>query len=670
MRSSAVADDSRTYSNFPKRLRVVGSVFALLGLIIAARLFYLQIIRHEDMHARLQKRLTSTEVALSGRGRILDRNGVVLAHDRPAFQLVLQVESLALNMGIVQELGYSLYKSSRKYRTFRQAGLPAPSEGEMLAKIDNLDGRLATEPLLLDLCRFEGIEIDDLTHEVKEALKKCARRWYYLSDTQVTDLYIPREAALKILAAPDRFAGFSCIQSAVRAYPQEELAAHSIGYLGRLNEEEYKIIRIKGELPTGSLEYSPLRLNNAERLSLPMVRHFLMGREGIELVFNNSLRGKVGRVREAKSIDGEKIVVEESIARDGDDIIMSLDSRLQHAAREAMDGRDGAVVLIDLDSGEVLVSVSLPTFNPDRITPPIDMPYYVDMQQVPGVFVNKVTRGLYPFGSVYKIVSAVAALESGVITPRSEYICQRVHSLTKLTCLGYHGQTDVVKALERSCNIFFYDAALEMGINNLHDTSLMFHLGQKPGSEMPYEKSGVSPNPYYKSMIRGHGPWVAGDSCLTAIGQGYQLGTPLQAAIVAGMVSRPKGVRTPTFVKGVRKPFLSLPVAESTRNAVREGMYRVVHAPHGTAHRASSDLVSFSGKSGTADTTNHKEGHPAYRPPHAWFAGFAPSDNPKVAFAVVVEHGGHGGDTAAPIAKKVLEAWARTSGRTNHRDGD
>ncbi|MBF0245017.1 MAG: hypothetical protein HQL31_07065 [Planctomycetes bacterium] len=643
---------------YPDRIFHAAIVFFVLGLLLIARLFQLQIHQHRDYSRRLLEKLTRTDIYLTGRGKILDRNNELLAEDIPKFQLSITVGDLALKSGIVQELEYRLYPSKNKFKPFRETGIPPTPSSILQQKILDLDRRLEGENLLRDLSIQCDLDLSALVGAIQSCLLQCEKRWYYLSDAQTVDIFIEPEKAFFLMGNPNRFSGFSCVQSALRFYNEGSLVSHIVGYMGRLNEKYYKILRVQGYYePLEGLPIRPLILNETERTSLSKVRNFFVGISGVEMIMNEELRGRLGRTEQRLSIGRHREIIDDIAPERGHDVKLTLDLSLQRLAREAMGDEHGIVVLFDMDEGDILISLSTPGFDSNQMTPPVSQEPLDRMKSEPGILLNKCIRGEYPFGSIFKVVSATVALEEGAIDAHTLITCNQIHTKTKMTCLGYHGPINVETALEKSCNIFFFESSLKLGIDKLYSGALQFGLSRKPDTGLPYEKVGILPNPYYK-LHNGGGTWWVGDTCNTCIGQGYQRGTPMQAAITLALISRPEPVARPRY--WMDRPIQFLPpltIRDLTRETVRYGLWKVVNSRSGTARSARSDLIVYAGKTGTADVTRHKPDHPDYIPPHAWFVGFAPFDKPKVAIAVLVENSGHGGDTAAPIAKTILDAW-------------
>lgn len=619
-----------------------------MAIIMVGRLFQIQIIEHRDNVELLEDKLTRVRYFMSGRGRVLSRDGTILAEDAPSYQLQCQLSELPLGnqLGIVEQLQFFLHPNYKRYKAMRAGGISKPNPDDLLQKIKDLEPRLKRELVILDLAHHLEIDLDELVSSVQEALENCAKKWSYPERKQLLDIQLSREKAEILLSMESRFSGFSCIESSIRHYPQGELAGHLIGYMGRLNEKNYHVLRAKGYYPPQENRVRPVTLTTLEKDNLSWVRNFHVGVSGAEWVFNDHLRGTLHRFTYRRDIS--HLPFEQPEIQDGRDLHLTIHAGLQALGHRLMKGRKGAIVMMDIIKGDVLAAVSLPTYNPNLLTPPTETNFNTYIQARPGVLIDRTIGNHYPFGSVYKIITSVAALEEGIATPESTFFCNHRHEKTKLKCLGYHSDINVEKALERSCNIYFYESALKLGPFKLYQWARKFHLGMTLDSGRPYEKKGVNPNPAYKLDVAKE-MWYPGDTCHMSIGQGFQLGTPLQAAVVAGMVSSAQGCAQPRFWRRPSSERFKLNLKPQTLKAVRNGLLRVVENPRGTAHASQSDKIRFAGKTGTADVYRQE--------PHAWFAGFAPFIKPKVAISVIIENGGHGGDEAAPIAKEMFEAW-------------
>lgn len=596
----------------------------------------------------LEDKLTRVRYFMSGRGRILTRDGTVLAEDAPSYQLQCQLSELPLGdkLGIVEHLQFYLHPNYKRYKALRASGVPKPKQKDLLKEIKDIGPRLGREMVVLDLAHHLEIDLQDLVNAIQEAMENCAKKWSYPERKQLLDIQLTREKAEILLSMKERFSGFTCIESSVRHYPQGELAGHLVGYMGRLNEKNYHVLRARGYYPPQENRIRPVTLTELEKDNLSWVRNFHVGVSGSEWVFNNHLRGMLHRFTYRRDIS--HLPFEQPDIDDGRDLHLTIHAGLQSLGHRLMRGRKGAIVLMDIEKGDVLAAVSLPSYDPNVLTPPTDVNFNRYIQSRPGVLIDRTVGNHYPFGSVYKIITSVAALEEGVATPESTFYCNHKHDRTKLKCLGYHADIDVEKALERSCNIFFYESALKLGPFKLYQWARKFHMGMTLNSGRPFEKKGVNPNPSYKLDLAKE-MWYPGDTCHMSIGQGFQLGTPLQAAVVAGMISGKNGCAQPRFWRRNSEDRFKLNLKPKNLETIRRGLLRVVENPKGTAHLSRSDKIRFAGKTGTADVYKQE--------PHAWFAGFAPYDNPKVSISVIIENGGHGGDEAAPIAKEMFEAW-------------
>lgn len=638
---------------FQGRVNFVGISALVVAAVLIVRLFQIQVVEHREKVAQLEDKLTQVKVFMSGRGRILSRDGQVLATDAPSYQLQIRLSELSFSqdLGILELIHYHVHSNYVRYRPIKQEGMVKPDRKELLAKVKGLRERLSKEAILLDLSHNLQIDLDDLVRGVQRAMENCVKRWALLHQDQLLGIFLSPEASRQLLSSPERYAGFSCTESSIRHYPQGEIASHITGYMGRLSEKNYQILRVHGIYPPGERRIHPVILSPLERQELSWVRNFHVGVSGVEWIFNDHLRGRLHQFTFRRDLSD--LPFHEPEVVEGRNLQLTIDLELQKLGTELMKGRQGAIVMFDLDSGDVLVSVSLPAFDPNLITPPTEVNFGEYISARPGLLMHRGVGNHYPFGSVYKIITSVAVLEEGIATPESTYYCGRVHERTGLKCLGYHSHINVEKALERSCNVYFYEAALDIGPFQLYNWARKFGLGERLDCGLPFEKKGVNPNPAYKLEVGGE-MWYPGDTCHMAIGQGYQLGTPLQAAMVSALVSRPEGAARPRFWGRPRTPPMKLDLKPSTFKAVRQGMWNVVNHEHGTAHDSVSDKIIFAGKTGTADVYRKE--------PHAWFSGFAPYDEPKVAISVIVENGGHGGDESAPIAKALFEAWQESYG--------
>ncbi len=450
-----------------------------------------------------------------------------------------------------------------------------------------------------------------------------------------------------------------------RHYPHVDSAAHLIGYVGAVSAREQ----------TGD----PL-------LELPSFR---IGKNGVEKTYEERLRGRAGRSEVEVNALGR--VIRELARREGqpgDEVRLSIDMKLQELAHKRLGEESGAVVVMDVHSGELLALASTPGFDPNAFNKVISRDYWQELvrnERAP--LTNKAIAGQYAPGSTFKPIVALAALEAGVITPEHKTFCGghiqlgnvRFHCWKKQG----HGHLDLVGALQQSCDIFFYDVAKRVGVDRISAMAKKFGLGENLGIELPGEKPGVVPTRDWKLAILGKS-WQLGETLITGIGQGFVLSTPLQLAVMTariangGLAVTPRLTRVDASATQVAadgdealdlapEPFRGIGVSEAALDAIRRGMYAVSNTPRGTAYRTRirQSGMEIAGKTGTSQVrritmaerengVRKNKNLPWRERDHALFIAYAPADAPKYAICVLVEHGGGGSAAAAPIAHDVM----------------
>lgn len=450
-----------------------------------------------------------------------------------------------------------------------------------------------------------------------------------------------------------------------RYYPYADAAAHLIGYVGAVSAREQ----------TGD----PL-------LELPSFR---IGKNGVEKTSEERLRGRAGRSQVEVNALGR--VIRELSRREGqpgDEVRLTIDMDIQTLAHKRLEGQSGAVVVMDVHSGDVLALASAPAFDPNAFNKGISRDYWQELvtnERAP--LTNKAIAGQYAPGSTFKPIVALAALEAGVIAPDHRTFCNghvqlgnvRFHCWKKYG----HGQLDLVGALQQSCDIFFYDIAKRVGVDRISAMAKKFGLGQELGVELPGEKPGVVPTRDWKLAIIGK-PWQLGETLVTGIGQGFVLSTPLQLAVMTARIANGGRAVVPRLTRDhapdpalvadgddmpppAPVPAASLGIAEPAMDAIRQGMYAVSNTPRGTAFRTriTREGWEIAGKTGTSQVrritlaerqrgVSKNEDLPWRERDHALFIAYAPADAPRYAIAVIVEHGGGGSTAAAPIAHDLM----------------
>lgn len=439
----------------------------------------------------------------------------------------------------------------------------------------------------------------------------------------------------------------------VRYYPFKQYTAHPLGYVGSVSEDD--------------LQKSPAPL-----LQVP---GFKIGKSGFEKTYDESLRGTEGFL--ASEVNAFGRIMREIEKKDGikgQDLDLTIDIRLQKMAFDAFGKEAGAAVVLDVHTGEILAFVSTPSFDPNLFVDGISLKNWNTLlydEKTP--LTDKAVSGQYSPGSTFKIVVALAALEAGIITDQTTSFCSGKMQLGNhlFHCWRHtgHGRLNVVEAIKNSCDIFFYETALKVGIERIAAMSHKLGLGEIYDLGLENQKAGVIPDKKWKRE-KLKAAWQQGETVIAGIGQGYVLVTPIQLATMLARVVNGGYDVTPTFIKTDTPPELhSLNLKKANLDIVKQGMFEVVNGIGGTAARAKLKLkgIQMGGKTGTtqvrrislqerATGIKRDEDLPWKYRNHAWFMAYAPHDNPKYAVAVIVEHGRSGSGVAAPIASKILEA--------------
>ena len=433
-----------------------------------------------------------------------------------------------------------------------------------------------------------------------------------------------------------------------RAYPFGKVGAHIIGYLGKM---------------------TPAQSESPELLNLPP--DTLVGQWGVEALYDSQLRGVAGgKVIEVDALGREHRLLNEKPAEKGKDITLSIDIGMQKAVEDAFGEKAGALVAFKVDTGEVLALESLPSFDPNQFAHGIssgDWNSLIEDKHNP--MMNRALQSQYPPGSTFKIIMAVAGLEEGVITPESNVNCTGGIRYGKWTfgCWrhGGHGLVSLHKAIRESCDVYFYEVGRRLGIDKIHKYATALGLGSDTGLGLQKERQGLIPSTEWKRTKRGQ-DWYLGETLNAAIGQGYVAVTPIQLALMTAAVSNGGRVLQPTLIKDPKniQQRSKIDLKPETLQLLREGLSAVVNEDGGTARVAQSTIVKIGGKTGTAQVVGKNKGLLGEKyMDHAWFVAIAPIENPEVALSVFVEHGGHGGSAAAPIAKKAIEAYFLNRGQ-------
>lgn len=591
---------------------VVGALICFgLTLLLMARLTRLQVEDHRYYTTRAdENRLRVTPVP-PVRGLVFDRNGVVLAQNRPAFVLEVVPEQIQDMPSLLTRLGHLVQLTD--------------------ADIARFEDRVRKTP------RYRGVPLRN-----NLSMEEVAR-------VEVNRHDLP---------------GVEVTAGLTRNYPLGNSAAHVIGYVGGISETDLQ--RIDTNLYQGLAQ---------------------IGKAGIERSHEDLLRGLPGaKIIEANAFGRPLRELDHRPGKSGQNLVLSVDARVQEVAEAALGELNGSVVALDPRNGEVIALVSKPGFDPHAFVEGIDVAsYQALLSDRSRPLFNRALQGQYPPGSTVKPAMALAGLEYNITDPDHREFCggsmQLPGSTRRYRCWRRqgHGWMDMVAGVMHSCDIYFYQLAMNLGIDRMHDAMTQFGLGARTGIDLPLESTGLMPSREWKRRTRGE-PWYPGETLNIGIGQGYTLVTPLQLAqMTARIANRGEGFM-PHILRATRDPASGdetpqtvspLPpiVISNTRHwdKVIQAMIETAHQPGGTAYRVGRDApYLIAAKTGTAQVAGLSQDEkvaptleqtPLHLRDHALFVAFAPADDPQVAVAVLAEHAGHGGAVSGPIARKVMDQY-------------
>ena len=444
-----------------------------------------------------------------------------------------------------------------------------------------------------------------------------------------------------------------------RAYDYGDLASHLIGYLGEADENEVR-----------SQKGIPYRMGS------------LIGKYGVEYACESDLRGVDGGWQMEVDAMGREVRPLQSVEPfPGNNVVLTVDLDLQKVAEESFQNKNGALIAMDPRNGRILAMVSKPSFDPSLFARNISPEEWQSLVENPfHPLQNKTVQGQYPPGSVFKIVTAIAGLESGIITPKTQFTCSGFYPYGNrdFRCWkeGGHGSLALHRAIVESCDIYFYQLGLKVGVDRIAHYASELGLGKVTGIPLPHERSGTVPSSLWKKKRFGTS-WYPGETLSLAVGQGYLNATPVQLVRLISAVAHQGKFYLPHLVERVEDPRGKIPkeyppletgradLSESTLHIIQQSLMDAVNDPHGTGWACAMKEVKAAGKTGTAQVIkmaqDFKKGDMNRMPlkfrDHAWFVAYAPVENPQISIAVLVEHGGFGGAVAAPIAKKVFEKF-------------
>ena len=497
------------------------------------------------------------------------------------------------------------------------------------------EGQTNVDAQLHRLAPILGASYDELVERVTRTKDQPAYEALVLRED------VKLEELARIEARRELFPSLQVRETARRNYVHRDLFFHVIGYVGEVARSE---LRPAGELRPGDV----VGKTGLER----GYDEWLRGTRGWNLVSVNNL----GRRRGSAWVGREP--------EHGKGLVLTIDLRLQKVLREALGDEAGAGVFMDPNSGEVLALVSTPSFDPNSFADGMTPEAWESISEDPRrPLHDRAITSYYAPGSVFKVVMAVAGLETGTVSPDDVVNCKGSTTVYRRRRLcwkrGGHGTVDLRRALAYSCNVYFYLLGKKLGIEPIQRYGAEFNLGRPTGVDLPGEVEGILPSRAWKLENRGE-RWYPGDTISIAIGQGLLAVTPMQMATMISAVATHGLLPTPHLIPEGGREARRLDVSQGTFEIVRSALREAVVS--GTGRAVDLVMAEVAGKTGTAQLYRHSAGVdpkdlPKEERDHGWFVGYAPADDPQIAFAVVIEHGGHGGSSAAPVARKVLEAF-------------
>lgn len=668
------------------RFNIVTILAYAIGIVLIVQLFNLQVINGESYREQSNTRLSRVSTIKAARGSILDRSGNELAGVKTENNI--EIYKTNISNDELNEAALNLVNLMNQYQISYTDNFPISINpftftisGDELSKFkkkfkieENADAETVFYKVK-DKYQIKNDNIEDIRKII--AIRYIITTKGYSATKSITiATNVSDEVVAQISERNSDFPGISIETKAARTYLAGSMAAHVIGYTGKIKEEEYKANKDDYDIDD------------------------IIGKTGIEYVFEKYLKGTDGEKQKEMAVDGTitgEYVSKNAIA--GSDVVLTIDSNLQKTTEESLencinkiknggfsqryDAQGGAAVVMNVNTGEVLATASYPTYEPQWFVGGISQEnwaYLRDDTRHPQL--NKAIQSTYAPGSTFKMVTAIAGLETGVITTKEKIndtgIYKKYNSEWK--CWYYtsyhrgHGYQNVTQALQHSCNYFFYETGDRMGIDNLSKYALHFGLGNKTGIELPNEKSGVAASKETYAKIRNGATMGPGDTLNASIGQGDNNFTPMQIAKYISSIANGGTVVNPTIIKsvlnsdgtevskdeirkytneklGIVDTDDGITISDESIEVAKEGMRMAASEAGGTAYNIFKNFnIEVAGKTGSAEAGKDSNGNDLV---NAWFVCFAPFDNPEVAVVVMIENGGHG-NYAAEVARDVL----------------
>ncbi len=609
-RTVELRDHQRELYNFQLRLAIAGGAVLFAFFVLFMRFFYVQVIQHDYYHTLAEQNRIFIVPVVPNRGLIVDRNGVVLAHNFAAYTLEI-----------------------------------------MPTHVDDFEDMINRLSILVDITPKDRKRFQKLLEEGHDFASVPIR-------TRLND-----EEVARFAVNAHRFPGVELNARLFRHYPNGEIASHVVGYIGRISDPDVADLKSKGR----AANYSASDY---------------IGKVGLEQRYEKDLRGVTGYEHVETDANGRSVrTLRSTLPVSGNDLRLALDARLQQVAEQVFGSHRGSLVAIDPATGGVLALVSKPGFDPNLFVEGIDPQNWEALNNSPDhPLNNRALQGMYPPGSTFKPFMALAGLELGkrkpgfTISDPGYFVLGGSGHIFRDWKTGGHGIVNLHKAVVVSCDTYFYGLAHELGIDAINEFIGRFGLGKKTGIDIEGEVAGLLPSQEWKQR-RFRQKWFVGDTISVGIGQGYNLTTPLQLAMATAVLANNGRIFRPHLVQHIQdsqtggltsiepQPIGEVELKPENVKRVRDAMVDVMK-PGGTAAWAGMGAkYLFAGKTGTAQVIGMKgqkydeDRIQARHRDHALFIGYAPADDPRIALAVLVENGGHGSSTAAPIARQVIDFY-------------
>ena len=588
------SDQKKQVSLFNRRTFILFLLKLSLFSAVGWRLYNIQILDSSKYKTMSKKNQIDLEIIFPVRGKIFDRNRVLIAKNEKVYDVYLIPENTKSINNTLNALSQFIDIDFAKRR-----------------KIIELSTQVK---------KFEKIKIfENISWSI---LEKIESNKYNLQGIFIAEDYL-------------------------RVYPYKDNFSHLLGYISKPNQQE---------------------------LALPFISkmpNLDIGKEGLEKSFNPLLVGKAGQ-REIEVNSNGRIIREISKVDSikGEEISLSIDLRIQQYAINLLKShRAGSINVINIKNGEILCMASTPTYDPNKIIQKPNKEYWESiLANTLSPLTNRSIQGLYSPGSTFKMIVAIAALKHGIINTETTHSCtgkigfgNRLYHCWKT---NGHGKMNVTDAIKQSCDVFFYEISKKLGIDKIAEVAKDFGLGQSYDISMPNQKKGIVPNKKWKKEKIGES-WYAGETLISAIGQGFVLTNPFQLVVMTSIIASDGKMIEPTIIKGNRVSFKTNEKYSKEIKIIKKAMFKVVNENKGTAFKSRLDDIKFAGKTGTSqvrrislseresDDFREKEQEWKNRD-HALFVGYMPYDDPKYSISVIIEHGGSGASTAAPIAKQIF----------------